>query len=235
MAVTNQETDNLAKWERESGVEARLLARYRDRLLSELAPLAPKRVLDVGCGEGLLTGWLAAHLPGAEVHGLEARDDAVAQFRTRNPGLEIHQGDLYALPFEDGAFDLVLALEVLEHLEDPAAAVAEMRRVSSRAVALTVPLEPFFRGGNLARGRYVERLGSTPGHLNTWGPLGLRRTLDAALPGSRWFELFPWQGLIAETGGPDGGREALEDALRAVGRRDGVGLPDGEPEPTRGR
>ena len=64
----------------------------------------------------------------------------------------------------------MLALEVLEHLEDPAAAVAEMRRVSSRAVALTVPLEPFFRGGNLARGRYVERLGSTPGHLNTWGP-----------------------------------------------------------------
>ena len=213
MAVTNQETDNLAKWERESGIEARLLARYRDRLLSEIAPLAPKRVLDVGCGEGLLTGWLAAHLPGAEVHGLEARDDAVAQFRTRNPHLEIHQGDLYALPFEDGAFDLVVALEVLEHLEDPAAAVAEMRRVSSRAVALTVPLEPFFRGGNLARGRYVERLGSTPGHLNTWGPVGLRKTLDAVLPGNRWFELFPWQGLIAETtpaAGPDGGREALE-------------------------
>jgi hypothetical protein len=60
----------------------------------------------------------------------------------------------------------VLALEVLEHLEDPAAAAAEMRRVSKRAVVITVPLEPFFRGGNLARGRYVGRLGSTPGHLN---------------------------------------------------------------------
>lgn len=208
MAVTNQETDNLAKWERESGIEARLLARYRERLLAQLAPLAARRVLDVGCGEGLLTGWLAAHLPDAEIHGLEARDEAVEEFRARNPGLEIHQGDLYALPFEDGEFDLVLALEVLEHLEDPAAAAAELRRVSSRTVALTVPLEPFFRGGNLARGRYVERLGSTPGHLNTWGPLGLRRQLDPVLPGGRWFELFPWQGLIAETA--DGGREALE-------------------------
>ena len=212
MAVTNQETDNRAKWERESGIEGRLLARYRRRLLSELAPLGATRVLDVGCGEGLLTGWLAEHLPGADVHGLEARDDAVAEFRAANPGLEIHQGDLYALPFEDGAFDVVLALEVLEHLEDPAAAAAEMRRVASRAVVVTVPLEPFFRGGNLARGRYVDRLGSTPGHVNTWGPAALRRALEEALPGSRWFELFPWQGLIAEQApAADGGREALED------------------------
>jgi 2-polyprenyl-3-methyl-5-hydroxy-6-metoxy-1,4-benzoquinol methylase len=106
----------------------------------------------------------------------------------------------------------VLALEVLEHLEDPAAAVAEMRRVSGRAVALTVPFEPFFRAGNLVRGRYRQRLGSTPGHLNTWGPLGLRRALDPVLPDSRWFELFPWQGLIADTPAcaDHGGRRALE-------------------------
>ncbi len=213
MAVTNQETDNRAKWERESGIEGRLLARYRRRLLSELAPLGPSACSTSAAAKGSLTGWLAERTPGAEVHGLEARDDAVEEFRAANPGLEIHQGDLYALPFEDGAFDVVLALEVLEHLEDPAAAAAEMRRVASRAVALTVPLEPFFRGGNLARGRYVDRLGSTPGHVNTWGPVGLRRALDEALPGNRWFELFPWQGLIAEPArrGPDGGREALED------------------------
>ena len=72
-----------------------------------------------------------------------------------------------------------------------------------------MPFEPFFRGGNLTRGRYVERLGSTPGHLNTWGRRGLRRAVGRALPGSRWFELFPWQGLIADSA-PDGGREALE-------------------------
>ena len=88
MTVTNQETENRAKWERDSGIEGRLLARYRRRLLSELAPLGATRVLDAGCGEGLLTGWLAEQLPGAEVEGLEARDDAVAEFRAANPGLE---------------------------------------------------------------------------------------------------------------------------------------------------
>ena len=74
MAVTNQETDDRARsGRRESGVEGRLLARYRRRLLSERLPLGAARVLDVGCGEGLLTGWLAEQLPGADVHGLEAR------------------------------------------------------------------------------------------------------------------------------------------------------------------
>ena len=82
MAVTDQETDNLAKWERESGIEARLLARYRERLLSELAPLGALRVLDVGCGEGLLTGWLAAHLPGAEV---QASRPATTPWRSSAP------------------------------------------------------------------------------------------------------------------------------------------------------
>jgi 2-polyprenyl-3-methyl-5-hydroxy-6-metoxy-1,4-benzoquinol methylase len=197
MAVTNQETDNAAKWERDGGVEAKLLGRYRRRLLAQIAPLTPRRVLDVGCGEGTLTGWLADALSGADVHGFEAREEAVAEFRTRNPRLEIHQGDLYRLPFDDGAFDLVVALEVLEHLEDPRAAAAEMRRVSSRATVVTVPLEPAFRLGNLARGRYVRRLGSTPGHVNVWSPYGFRRVMLAELPHGRWFELFPWQGFIA--------------------------------------
>jgi hypothetical protein len=62
---------------------------------------------------------------------------------------------------------------------------------------ITVPLEPLFRLGNLSRRRYVARLGSTPGHLHTWGPLGFRRVVRRLLPDGRWFELMPWQGYLA--------------------------------------
>jgi SAM-dependent methyltransferase len=207
---TNQETDNTEKYER-GGVEGRLLARFRDVLCAEVARLAPAaaaggaapaaggpfRVLDAGCGEGAATAWLAETLPGAALTGVEARADARAAFAVALPQATVVDGDVYALPFARGAFDLAAMTEVLEHLERPEAALRELARVAAGGhVLVTVPWEPWFRLGNLARGRYVARLGSTPGHLSTWGPRGLRRTIDRAAVARgpvTWRGAFPWQ------------------------------------------
>lgn len=192
-----QRTDNAAKYERAGAVEGRLLGRFRRRLLAEVAELGPRGVLDAGCGEGHVTAWVAAALPGAEVTGVEGRADALAAFARRNPGLRAVEGDLRALPFADGAFDLVLCTEVLEHLAQPRAALRELARVCSAHLLLTVPHEPFFRLGNLARGRYVTRLGSTPGHRSTWGRRGFVRTVASEARPERWISMFPWQGVLA--------------------------------------
>jgi SAM-dependent methyltransferase len=192
-----QETDNAAKYEHAGGVERALLARFRSRLLDMVVPLAPRSVLDAGCGEGHVTGWVARALPGAEVTGVEGRADALAAFRQRNPGLRAVQGDLLRLPFEDGEFDLVTCTEVLEHLPEPRQALRELSRVSAGHVVLTVPHEPFFRAGNLARGRYVSRLGSTPGHLSAWGRRGFLRAVAAEAQPIRWSSMFPWQAVLA--------------------------------------
>jgi SAM-dependent methyltransferase len=192
-----QETDNSAKYERAGRVERRLLSRFRARLLEELAPLAPRSVLDAGCGEGHVAEWLAEVLPGSEITGVDGRADALIAFRARNPGLHAVEGDLHALPFPDNAFDLVLCTEVLEHLEQPEAALRELGRVCSAHLFLTVPHEPYFRTGNLARGRYWSRLGSTPGHLSTWGRRGFLDAVASELEPVRWMSLFPWQGVLA--------------------------------------
>ena len=192
-----QETDNAAKYEQAGGVERRLLSRFRARLLSEVGPLAPARVLDAGCGEGHVTAWLAGALPASEITGVEGRPEALEVFRARNPGLGAVEGDLGALPFPDAQFELVLCTEVLEHLPEPARAVRELARVCSGHLFLTVPHEPYFRAGNLARGRYVSRLGSTPGHLSTWGRRGFLRVVAAEAEPVRWVSLFPWQGVLA--------------------------------------
>ena len=73
-----------------------------------------------------------------------------------------------ALSFADGEFDLVAATEVLEHVADPQAAVAEMARVARRWLLVSVPHEPLWRALNVARGAYLRELGNTPGHLNHW-------------------------------------------------------------------
>jgi 2-polyprenyl-3-methyl-5-hydroxy-6-metoxy-1,4-benzoquinol methylase len=72
------------------------------------------------------------------------------------------------LSFGDDEFDLVAAIEVLEHVPDPRQTLTQMARVARRHVLVSVPREPLWRVLNVARGAYVRELGNTPGHLNHW-------------------------------------------------------------------
>jgi SAM-dependent methyltransferase len=90
--------------------------RVAERLLAE--GLTP--VLDVGCGEGEL----ARHLPEGAWVGL----DSSAEMLARAPRPAVH-GEATALPFPDASFSSVALLYVLYHLEEPARALAEARRV----------------------------------------------------------------------------------------------------------
>ncbi len=128
---------------------------------------------------------------------MEGREEALESFRARLPGVRAVQGDLRDLPFEDDRFDLVLCTEVLEHLPEPREALRELARVSAAHLFLTVPHEPFFRAGNVARGRYLERLGSTPGHLSTWSRRGFVRAVAREAEPLSWVSMFPWQGVLA--------------------------------------
>ncbi len=197
MSALNQKTDNTAKYERPGRVEGGLMERFQRGLMEELRALDPGSVLDAGCGEGHVTGWIAEAFPAARVAGVDGRDDALDALRARSPGVEAALGDVYSLPFADDAFEVVICTEVMEHLEEPERGLAELARVASRALVLTVPHEPGFRLGNLARGRYVARLGSTPGHVSTWGRRGFTRLVAGQAEVERWRSLFPWQLVVA--------------------------------------
>lgn len=196
-AAFGQETDNEAKFASAAGVERRLLGRFRAALLAELRPLEPSRVLDAGCGEGQVAGWLLEAFPTVDLTGVDGRADALGAFRARNRGSRAVEGDLNALALPDDEFDLVVCTEVLEHLSEPRWVLRELGRVCAGYLFLTVPHEPFFRAGNLGRGRYVSRLGSTPGHRWTWGRRGFLRAVAAELDPVRWVSMFPWQGVLA--------------------------------------
>jgi SAM-dependent methyltransferase len=86
-----------------------------------------RRVLDAACGEGYGTALLGAHGASRAV-GVDVDAGAVEHARARY-GREFHQADVVDLPFEDGAFDLVVSFETIEHVPDPAGALAEFRRV----------------------------------------------------------------------------------------------------------
>src|SRR5580704_14840772 len=87
------------------------------------------RILDVGCGAGFLANHLGAL--GHDVTGLDASDDALAVAARHDPRhtVRYQKGDALELPFEDASFDVVCAMDFLEHVEDPEQAIAEAARV----------------------------------------------------------------------------------------------------------
>jgi 2-polyprenyl-3-methyl-5-hydroxy-6-metoxy-1,4-benzoquinol methylase len=157
----------------------RLMAGFRAALdeLWELA--APESVIDVGCGEGVLSAEWAERLGAGRVVGVDLDDPELhAEWgRRERPNLEFVAADASALPFEADAFDMATGIEVLEHVPDPDAVLAEMARVARRRLLVSVPREPIWRVLNVARGAYLTDLGNTPGHLNHWTKVGFHSLL----------------------------------------------------------
>ena len=96
---------------------------YIDRLM----PLAGKRVIDVGCGGGLLTEGMATR--GADVSGIDMGKTplSVARLHQHESGLEIDYQQMTAEQVaseQPGSFDIVTCLEMLEHVPNPAATIA---------------------------------------------------------------------------------------------------------------
>lgn len=93
--------------------------------------------LDAGCGNGYLASRLREHAGRATATDLSlGRLRDAARFF---PGVIFCRASIFEQPFPDRSFDLVTAVEVVEHLEDTPRALAELRRLSSRHVLITVP------------------------------------------------------------------------------------------------
>jgi SAM-dependent methyltransferase len=98
------------------------------------------RVLDAGCGSGRTLEELSRY---GEVHGVELSPEAAEVARARGAG-EVVVGRLEELTWQDGTFDLITCLDVIEHTPDDRATLRELRRVSKPGgwLLLTVPAYP---------------------------------------------------------------------------------------------
>jgi len=95
-------------------------------------------ILDAPCGRGRLLTACATRAPAARLVGLDVSQDMAQQARCAVPGARIEVGSVYAMPFRDRTFDLVLCHESFMHFDDPRRALAELTRVSRDRVYFSV-------------------------------------------------------------------------------------------------
>jgi ubiquinone/menaquinone biosynthesis C-methylase UbiE len=171
----------------------RLMAGFESSMFDMLDIAQPRSIIDVGCGEGILTEQWAKRTPGRVV-GIDLDDSKLRDEweRRARPNLEFQTGVGDELPYADREFDTASAMEVLEHVPDPEAVLAEMARVAARWVLVSVPREPLWRALNMSRGAYLRDLGNTPGHLNHWSKRGFARLLRQYGEIVELRSPFPW-------------------------------------------
>lgn len=184
-------------------VVRRLMSNF-ERTLGELFTQAnPSSVLDVGCGEGVLTHQWAVALGDKRIVGIDLDDAKLqAEQATRQaPNLEYRVMAAEHMPFAENEFGMASAIEVLEHVPDPAHTVAEMARVARDHLLVSVPREPLWRGLNMARGAYLKDLGNTPGHVNHWSKRSFVKLLAQHGEVVEARSPFPWTMLLVRLGG----------------------------------
>ncbi|HEX3151789.1 MAG TPA: class I SAM-dependent methyltransferase [Gemmataceae bacterium] len=159
-------------------------SRYHlDQLLTRYLPRAGigVRLLDVGCGTGHHLAELRAR--GYEVAGIDGSTEMLEHARTLNPGTDIRQADVDALPFPDNSFDFVLCVEVFRYLPKPSAAIREMARVLKPGGVCLVTASPLLSMNGYA---LVNRLARV---IPAWRLTQLRQFFTTTLHVRREFRM----------------------------------------------
>ena len=136
--------------------------------------ISPDNILEVGAGEGSILERLAAIGFGGKYWAAEISDSGVAAIRDRGIEnlAEVTKFDGYALPYEDGEFDLCIASHVLEHVEHERLFLREIARVASH-VFIEVPLEDTWRLGQ-------DGIHNSIGHINFYNSASVRRLVESS-------------------------------------------------------
>ncbi len=190
---------NKQKHESGNPIQRALINRFKGQAIRLVNGLAPSSILEVGCGEGYMLDALARGGVTAKLHGVDFSEPAIADARARlGERAELEARDARELADDGRQFDLVMMLEVLEHIPDPAQMLPILERLTRGHLLLSVPWEPMFRGLNMARGKHVRAWGNDPEHINHWGRRGFFRFVEQRFTILEAPLVAPWTMVLAQ-------------------------------------
>lgn len=193
---------NKQKHESRNPIQRALIGRFKSQAIRLVQQVGPRSILEVGCGEGYMLDAFARGGVSASLLGVDFSAEAIADARRRlGTRAELEARDARELADDGRVFDMVMMLEVLEHIPDPAQMLPILERLTRRYLLLSVPWEPMFRGLNLARGKHVAAWGNDPEHVNHWGRRGFFRFVEQRFTILEAPLVAPWTLVLAERRG----------------------------------
>lgn len=154
---------------------------------------------EVGCGEGHLSIRLAQR--GVAARGVDIAPSCIektlANAAAAGVNVPARVADIRTLGPEDAA-ELVVCCEVLEHLDDPVAAVETLARLARPWLLTSVPREPLWRVLNMCRGKYWGDWGNTPGHVQHFSAMAFRQLIARRFEVVAMEQPLPWTMILAK-------------------------------------
>ena len=194
-----QSYGNLQKYQSKNPFVKILLDRFLNDILQMVATIDVKKVLDLGCGEGFVINKLSKFYSYLEITGVDIDTKALDLARNLNPRAKFIECDINNFQCEKKSFELVMLIEVLEHMKKPDEILRIVKNITSKYALISIPHEPLFRISNFLRCKNFFRLGNDPEHLQNWSKGQFLRLLE-----KNGFKIlktatpFPWVIVLAE-------------------------------------
>jgi 2-polyprenyl-3-methyl-5-hydroxy-6-metoxy-1,4-benzoquinol methylase len=193
-------SSNQRKHESRNPLKRALIDGFHAKAFELVERAKPQTILELGCGEGYVLSALAERGVEAQLTGVELDARAVAIARERlGSRATIEHRDARELIDDGRKFDMVMMLEVLEHIPKPEQMLGILDSLSSGWLLLSVPWEPLFMASNLATGSNIRRLGNDPDHCNHWTRRGFEKFVSSHFDVIEMPVVFPWTMVLART------------------------------------
>ncbi|MBM3205365.1 methyltransferase domain-containing protein [Candidatus Shapirobacteria bacterium] len=192
------QTSNFLKYQGKSLIKNNplkkfLISLFFRKIYQEIKKTNPKKMIDLGCGEGFLEKYLKSKNLNIEITAVDINQEALKYAKKNNPGVKFLAGDILNFKSQE-SFDLAVMLEVLEHLPTHQKALKTAKGLSKK-ILVSVPWEPYFSWLYLLAGLNLKRRGKHPEHRQFFHPQTLKTLLKKYFRKVETKSNWPW--LIA--------------------------------------
>jgi len=189
---------NLQKYKSKNIIQKMLINKFLYNVYRLITLTKVESILDLGCGEGIVIKYLRDIDSNLKFEGVDINEEAVGLAKSTNPDVKFQIKDINELQYNVNSFDLVMLIEVLEHLEDPGVVLNEIKKFSNKYLIFSVPWEPFFSIANFLRGKNILRGGNDPEHLHKWSRDQIVTFANNYLSVTKVTSSFPWTIVLCE-------------------------------------